>query len=304
LRPKNLYKQSKFSQRIETTQLIKAFHPLRCFYPLGLILLYSLVGLRRSFAGFLQGNFMHGFWKLTWTEAKLFLREPMAAFFTLAFPLMMLFLFGSIYGNKPTSFFGGYGSVDISVPAYTAMIIATSGLLGLTVVMSSYRERGILRRLQATPLRPHTILSAQVIVIFMMTALGMALLIVAGKLVYGLRFAGNPLSVAGAFVLSSLSFFALGFVVAGLMPTARTAQVVSMVIFYPMIFLSGATIPREIIPETIRLYAQALPLTHVVSLLRGLWIGESWSQHLTEVGILIAITVVGVMVSAKTFRWE
>jgi len=247
---------------------------------------------------------MHGFWKLTWTETKLFLREPMAAFFTLAFPLMILFLFGSIYGNEPTPFFGGYGSVDVSVPAYTGMIIATSGLLGLSIVISSYRERGILRRLKATPLRPHAILSAQVIVIFIMTALGMVMLVVAGKIVFDLRFAGNLFNVAGAFILSSMSFFALGFVVAGLMPTARTAQVVSMALFYPMLFLSGAAVPREVMPETIQQYAKALPLTHVVSLLRGLWIGESWNQHLTEVGILIAMTIVGVIISAKTFRWE
>ncbi len=247
---------------------------------------------------------MHGFWKLTWTETKLFLREPMAAFFTLVFPLMILFFFGSIYGNEPTPFFGGYGSVDVSVPAYTAMIIATSGLLGLSIVISSYRERGILRRLKATPLRPHTILSAQVIVIFAMTAVGMAMLILFGKLFYDLRFAGSLFNVAVAFTLGSISFFALGFVIAGLMPTARTAQVVSMVLFYPMLFLSGAAIPSEVMPETIRQYAKALPLTHVVSLLRGLWIGESWGQHLTEVGVLVAMTVIGVMITAKTFRWE
>jgi ABC-2 type transport system permease protein len=80
---------------------------------------------------------MHSLLKLTWTETKLFLREPMAAFFTLVFPVMILFFFGSIYGNEPTPFFGGYGSVDVSVPAYTAMIIATSGLLGLSIVISS-----------------------------------------------------------------------------------------------------------------------------------------------------------------------
>lgn len=237
-------------------------------------------------------------------ELKLFLREPQAAFFTLAFPLMMLFLFGSIYGNKPTPFFGGYGSVDVSVPSYTAMIIATTGIISLPIVMAVYREYGVLRRLQATPLRPQTILSAQVCVIFLMTSLGMALLIIAGKVVYGLRFAGNPFSVLAAFVLSSMSFFALGFVLAGVMPTARTAQVVSMTIYFPMIFLSGATIPREVLPETIRHYSQILPLTHVVNLLRGLWIGESWGEHLKEVGILVALLVVGVVVSVKTFKWE
>ncbi|GIV85134.1 MAG: transport permease protein [Candidatus Roseilinea sp.] len=247
---------------------------------------------------------MHGFWKLTWTEIKLFLREPMAAFFTLAFPLMMLFLFGSIYGNEPTPFFRGYGSVDVSVPAYTAMIVATSGLLGLPITMASYREQGILRRLKATPLRPQAILGAHVIVLFLMTALGMIPLVIAGKLVYGLRFNGDPLSVAAAFVLSSASFLALGFVLAGLLPTARTAQIVAMVLFYPMIFLSGAAIPREVLPEGIRQFAQVLPLSHVVTLLRGLWMGDPWGKHLGEVSILVALLMVGVLVSSKTFRWE
>ncbi len=247
---------------------------------------------------------MRGLAKLTWVEIKLFLREPFAAFFTLVFPLMMLFLFGSIYGNDPTPFFGGFGSVDVSVPAYTALIIATSGLLSLTVIMASYRELGILRRLQATPLRPQAILSSQVVVIFLMTAAGMALLVLAGKLVYGLRFAGNPWSVSLAFVLSSLSFFALGFVLAGVTPTARSANIVALVLFYPMLFLTGATIPLEVLPETIRRYAQILPLTHVVTLLRGLWVGDAWGQHLTEVAVLTGILVVGVAVSAKTFRWE
>lgn len=247
---------------------------------------------------------MHGLLKLSWTEMKLFFREPMAAFFTLVFPLMMLFLFGSIYGNKPTPFFGGYGSVDVSVPAYTAMIIATSGLLSLTIVLAMYRESGILRRLKATPIHPQTILMAEVSVIFLMTTLGMALLIVAAKLVYSLRFDGNPFSVFLAFVLSSLSFFSIGFVLAGLMPTARSAQIVAMVLFYPMLFLSGATIPREVLPETIRHYAQILPLTHVVNLLRGLWIGEGWNTHLKEIAILSGLLILGVILSAKTFRWE
>lgn len=247
---------------------------------------------------------MRGLYKLTWTEMKLFLREPMAAFFTLVFPLMMLFLFGSIYGNEPTPFFGGFGSVDVSVPAYTAMIIATSGLFALTVHMASSRELGILRRLQATPLRPQAVLTAEVIVLLLLTAFGMALLVVAGKLVYGLRFTGNAVGVGLAFLLSCLSFFALGFTLAGVMPTARSANIVAMALFYPMIFLSGATIPREVLPEAVRQYGQVLPLTHVVNLLRGLWFGESWGQHLTEVGVLSGMLIVGLLISGKTFRWE
>ena len=247
---------------------------------------------------------MKSLFKMTWMETKLFLREPVGAFFTLVFPLMMLFLFGIMYGNTPTSMFGGHGTVDISVPSYTAMIIATSGLMSITITMAAYRENGVLRRLRTTPLSPLTILFAQVIVVFCMTSLGMILLIVAGKLVYNLRFEGNVLHFMAAFVLSSLSFFGLGFILAGLLPTARTAQIVGLVILYPMLFLSGAGFPRELLPETIRKISAFLPLTYVVTLLRGLWIGDAWNQHITEVIVLAAMLILGVMISFKTFRWE
>ena len=113
------------------------------------------------------------------------------------------------------------------------MIIATSGLMSITITMAAYREKGVLRRLRTTPISPFVVLAAQVIVVFLMTSLGMVLLIVAGKLVYHMRFDGNALSVLAGFVLCSLSFFALGFILAGLMPTARTAQVVGMVLLVP-----------------------------------------------------------------------
>jgi ABC-2 type transport system permease protein len=242
--------------------------------------------------------------KMTWMEAKLFLREPVGAFFTLVFPLMMLFLFGSIYGNEPTPMFGGHGTINISIPAYTAMIIATTGLMAITITMATYRENGILRRLRTTPVSPLVVLAAQVIVVFAMTTLGMLLLIVAGKLVYHVRFEGNAFSVLAGFILSSLSFFGLGFILAGLMPTARTAQVVGMVLLYPMLFLSGAGFPRELLPDTIKKISAFLPLTYVVNLLRGLWIGETWSQHITEAIVLGAMLLIGVLISVRTFRWE
>jgi ABC-2 type transport system permease protein len=247
---------------------------------------------------------MKSLMRMTWMEAKLFLREPVGAFFTLVFPLMFLFLFGSIYGNKPVPEFGGQGTIDISIPSYTAMIIATSGLMSITITLAAYREKGVLRRLRTTPVSPLIVLGAQVIVVFAMTCLGMLLLILAGKLVYHIRFQGNALSVLAGFLLSSLSFFALGFILAGVIPTARTAQIVGLVLLYPMLFLCGAGYPRELLPEAIRKVSAFLPLTYVVNLLRGLWIGETWGQHTTDAIVLAAILVAGVLISVKTFRWE
>lgn len=243
-------------------------------------------------------------WKMTFVEAKLFLREPMAAFFTLVFPLMLLFLFGAIYGNEPEELFGGRGTIDLSVPAYTAMIISTVGLLSIAISVTLYREKGILRRFRSTPLHPYVIILDTLVVNFIMTLLGTALLIIAAKLAYNLRFDGNALLFFAAFSLSCLSFFSLGFIIASLAPTARVAQVAGMVLLYPMIFLSGATIPLAIMPGSIKAVAAYLPLTYVVELLQGMWFGEPVGDHLSGILILTGILILGGIISALTFRWE
>ncbi|MBN2199742.1 MAG: ABC transporter permease [Candidatus Aminicenantes bacterium] len=247
---------------------------------------------------------MHGLLKLAWVEAKIYLRQPEAFFFTLVFPLLLLFLFGGIFGNKPHPLFGGRGTVDVSTPAYMALIIGSTGLISISIAVSGYREKGILRRYRATPLRPATILAAQVLVHYVMSLAGACLLVAAARLLFGLRFSGRMESVFAGFTLSCLSFFAAGFLLASLARNTRSAYILGMVIYFPNIFLSGATFPREIFPPVIRTISEALPITHVVSLLQGLWIGNPWSRHLTEVLVLVGILAAGVIISARVFRWE
>jgi ABC-2 type transport system permease protein len=247
---------------------------------------------------------MRSFWKLTWTEVKLYFRFPVMAFFTLAVPLMLLFLFGSIFGNAPNPDYGGYGTVDITLSGYTALIICLSSILTLPINLTNYRERGVLRRYRATPLRPAAVLGAQLVMVFGMTLVGMLLLILAGKLFFNLRFNGSPLSYLAGFVLSCLSFFALGMILAGAIPSVRVAALIGNVLIYPMIYLSGATIPMEIMPDTMQKIARFIPLTYVVTLLQGLWKGDPWSQHLTEVVVLSVMLIVCSIVAIRVFRWE
>jgi ABC-2 type transport system permease protein len=247
---------------------------------------------------------MRSFWKLTVVECRLYFRFPIMALFTLALPLMILILLGSIFGNEPSPMYGGYGSVDVSVPAYAAMIIAISAFISLPITLANYRERGILRRFRATPVSPAAVLGAQLVMQFLMTLLGMALLIVAGELFYGLRFEGNALRVLGAFSLSCLSFFAFGMVLAGILPSVRLASIVGNVLLQPMIYLSGATIPLEVMSPRMRESIRFIPLTHVVTLLRGLWVGDAWSEHQTELIVLSAILVVCSIAAVRVFRWE
>jgi ABC-2 type transport system permease protein len=247
---------------------------------------------------------MKSLWKMTWMEAKLFLRDPASAFFTLVFPLMYLFIDGMISGNDPTPMYGGRGAIDAAIPSLTAVVIAMTGLMSTTMTLAAYREKGILRRLGTTPVRPLVVFGAQVIVVFAMTCLGMLLLVAAGTLVYHVRFEGNALSLLAGFVLCSLSFFGIGFILAGTMPTMRTAWTVAMVLVYPMLLLSGAFFSLDLLPGLVQKISVFIPMTYVVNLLNGLWVGEPWSSHLLDVGVLAAMLVVGVAISIKLFRWE
>ena len=242
--------------------------------------------------------------QLIWLELKLFLREPEATFFTLVFPLLMLFVFGSIFGNEPSEFYGGRGNVDVSVPAYMAMIIATTGLLSISVTVASYREKGILRRYRLTPMHPLAILTAQVTVNVLMAVIGALLLVLAAKLVYGFKFTGNIFSFSAGFLLSALSFFSIGFVVASVVRTARIANIVGMSLYFPNLFLSGAAIPKQIFPAGVDRVSHFLPLRYVVELLQGLSGGEPWSEHGFSVLVLVIIGIIGLILTRFTFRWE
>ncbi|MBT3271754.1 MAG: ABC transporter permease, partial [Spirochaetales bacterium] len=235
---------------------------------------------------------------------KLFLREPAALFFTLIFPILMLVVFGAIYGNEPSEFFGGFGYVDTIGPAFIGLVIAMTGFTSIPGVVASYRERGVLKRLKASPVSSATLLTAWIVVYTLVTVIGSGLMLVVGRLAFNMQFPGKWYLVAAFAVLSMISIFAVGFVIASLAPTVRTAETTGMAIYFPMIFLSGATIPVQVFPEGLRKGIQFLPMTHIVELLQGIWFGNPVSDFLINIFVITGLALVGVAVSAATFRWE
>jgi ABC-2 type transport system permease protein len=245
---------------------------------------------------------MRAFWKLTVTEFKLFIREPLAVFFILAFPLLLLWLNGSQGGNAPVPEQGGRGRIDLLVPGYVALILATVGLTQLPGVLATYRERGILRRLATTPLPPATVLGAQLVVQLLASTIGVALLLAAATVFYDLHLPRAIPAVVLAFLAGALALYALGFVLAALAPNARTANAVGFVVYFPMIFLSGAIVPRQALSASMRRIGELLPLAPVVTALQDAWSGAGIS--IVALAALAAIIMVASAVGIRVFRWE
>ena len=248
---------------------------------------------------------LRGLWKLTWIEIKIFLREPLGAFGTIVFPVLIFLGLSQVPARKLTPPpFGASSFIRVGLPVLVSLLIAISAVLSLVTIISIYREGGILKRLRATPLRPQTILTAHVIAKLIFTAATLALMVLAGKRYYPAGVHVPWFSFAIALLLSTWSILSIGFLIASIVPTARFAQPIGAIILYPMMGVSGVFVSVEMLPPVLRAVARVLPLTYAVPLLQGIWNGDAWLAHVGDVAALVVVFVVCTALSAKVFRWE
>jgi ABC-2 type transport system permease protein len=248
---------------------------------------------------------LRGLWKLTWIEIKIFLREPLGAFGTIGFPVLVFIAGGRIAGGRlsPSSL-AASNFVRVGLPVFASVLIAVSAVLSLVTIISIYREGGILKRLRATPLHPQTILTAHVIVKLILTAITLGLMVLAGKRYYPVGVHIPLFSFMIALLISTWSILSIGFLIASVVPTARFAQPIGAIILYPMIAISGLFAPVASLPPVLHALARVLPLTYAVPLLQGIWNGDPWSAHMGDVAALVVVFIVCTAISVKVFRWE
>ena len=247
---------------------------------------------------------MKAFFCMSITEFRLSIRNFVYMFFAFVFPPMMLLLFGGIYGNDPTPFYNGHGAVDVLTPAYIAMILAVSGIMGLPMQLAEYRQHKVLKRFKATPISSGTIMIPHFIVNSVLCIIGTFILMIVGKLVFNLHFAGNVFYFIAAYVLSMMAIFSIGFLIAAVAPNNRAASAIAYLVYFPMLFLSGATMPLQLMPKVIVNLSHFIPLTYCVEILQGTWMGDPLSNFGTVILILTAISIVCTGVSIRIFRWE
>jgi ABC-2 type transport system permease protein len=232
-------------------------------------------------------------------ETVLFLREPAAVFFALAFPVLMLVFVGGVQGR------GAQGGrfIDGYFPMVVAVSAANLGVLGLTLHLAENRARGVLRRFRLSPLGPLEFFAGHVLTSVVLLAVSLGGPAAVTLALYGPAPRGRPVVFLGVLALTAYTMFSLGVFVGGLPISLRGNQVLGSVLFFVMFISSGAAIRRDLFPRWLAALSELNPLSHLADALTAGYTGRRGVPVLPLVAVC-AGTVVLNLVTSRTFDWE
>jgi len=232
---------------------------------------------------------------LTLTEAKLLMREPLALFWGLAFPMVLLAVMG-----LSSATIDGLSLAAIYEPIVIAFISVVFGVQGLPVQLASYREQRILRRLATTPAGPVRVIGAQLAVSLTVVLAATAGVLAVGRLGFAVPLPRQAAGFAVAAVLAATAMLGLGLLIAALAPTARSAGAAGTVLFFPLMYFAGLWTPQ--LSPTARHIGEFTPLGAATQALRDAMAG-AW-PHPMPLTVLGACALVCSVTAARLFRWE
>ncbi len=241
-------------------------------------------------------------------ENRSFWRNPAAAFFTFAFPLMFLVIFTLIFGNRTIDVPGGSTkAATFYVAAITAFSVITACYTNVAMTVTFARDQGILKRIRGTPLPPLAFLTGKIINSILIGILLVAIVVAFGRVFYGVDVPGHTMP---AFILTlvvgSASFCALGLAVTGFISNAEAAPAVVNGSILPLLFISDVFIRSNDAPAWLNTLANVFPIKHFSEALqtavnpfeRGS--GFEWG-HLAVIAVW---GLLGLIVAARKFTWE
>jgi ABC-2 type transport system permease protein len=243
--------------------------------------------------------------QLRW-EQKQFWRNPAAAAFTFAFPLMFLIIFVAIYGGGSVSVAGGrVRFAQYYVPAIIAFGLISACYTNLAFTLSVNRENGILKRLRGTPLAPAAYLSGVVSNVIVIGLILTALTTLMGVAFYRVTFPNRYLGLVVAVAAAAFCFSALGIAVSTFVPNEDAAPAIINFILFPLLFISG-TFGAIQSSSALAHVANFFPIRHLIVLLVAVFNPRISGTGLsfTDVGVLLLWGVVGIAISLRRFRWE
>lgn len=244
---------------------------------------------------------MRRFWRMYRIEQKIFFRSPDVILFCLLMPLVVFALITMITGSKAAAD-SGLTYLQSAYVSLSTVGICCSAFMSIPITVVELRSQGILRRMYCSPCSPARLLACDTIASGMIAAVS-TLLLTAAAVVIGYRMSGNVIVYIAVWLLTMISMFSIGLMVASLCRTTKSMNIATSVLYFPMLLFSGAAIPAEVFPEGVRAVIKWLPLGIGIDLLKKVSLG-SYQGIVIPVAVLTVIAVVCTGIAVKTFRWE
>ena len=235
--------------------------------------------------------------RLVRAELKLMIRDPQVLTFVFAFPIVTMLIIGGSFGSSPDPDFAGARPSHWYVASYLTVVIAATGMIMLPVHLASYRVRGVLRRFLASGFPRFSFAAAQFIVGMLVTAVAAAMLLVVAAPVYGVPAVHVPWRVAAGIAVGAVAFVSGGVLLGSLLPSARAAQAVGLLLFFPSFLLGSGGPPPKVMGSALRDVADVLPLTQVTKAIREPWLGIG-----TATSSLIIVSLLALLATVVAAR--
>jgi ABC-2 type transport system permease protein len=245
----------------------------------------------------------NGLLKLTLTELKLLTRERVRAALPIAIPLILIIILGNIRTlRQPQAIYGGESFIDLYTTTMVVFGLALLALTNMPMMLADYRERGVLKRLQTTPIGPVLVLTAQLIADLAVAAVMVVAILAMARIGFEVPLPRQPGGFVLAAALAAGALLAAGLLVASVAPTGRVARGIGAAIFYPMMFFAGLWIPIPSMPAVLQHISHATPLGAAVPALTAA--AEGSMPTALQLGTMAGWAVALGLTAARFFRWE
>jgi ABC-2 type transport system permease protein len=237
-------------------------------------------------------------WRQFRLERRMFWRNPSAAFFNFALPLLFLALFGAVFS-------GNQDQLDVIIPGIAGLSIMSTTFSALAMNLTFLREQGILKRIRGTPLPTGAYLGALALNAVTNAIVQVSIIVIAGRLLFGIDWPRHGLELVVFVVAGVACMAALGVAFSHLIPNFDAAPAYVNIVFLPVIFISGVFYDVANAPRFLHDIAEVLPLVHIIDGLSGALVtGATLSDNLGDLAVIAAWGAVGAFFAARGFSWE
>ncbi|WLR44146.1 ABC transporter permease [Bacillus carboniphilus] len=242
-------------------------------------------------------------------EIKALLREPISLFFLIVVPIILMIVFGGVFGDEQTHFGENVLGIDTVVPINIVFLLANVGLMGIPITILELKEQGVLKRYSTYPINMRNYFLSLMAAFSLFSIISTCLFMSLSFFVYGASYFMNLFETTIFILLYFLIiyiFYSIGFLLALFIKSSRTANLVSSGFFIALLFTSGIVLPIDSLPQYIQVIAKIFPMFHSVEVTQMLWISElSWSDSYPSILYLLLLgTGIFILFRNLKVKWE